>query len=111
MEKYPTIIETPSAKCEGTLSNKFTKLKARSSMVGLILDSNISEEAKNLFIQKIQKITDDQWKTTFQLAHAQSISNQNSNDFLQTVKSKIAEIQMMRCSLFDEKKSVLSRYR
>lgn len=110
-EKYPTLVESGSAKCEGILSRKITKLKARDAVEGLILDSNISEESKSLFLEKIQKITDEQWRTTFQLAHAREISLWSAEDFLMTVKRKISELQSMRCSSFDEKKTVLSRDR
>lgn len=108
-EQYPTLVNSRSGLCEGILSKKFTKLKARDAMEGLILDANISEEAKNLFLEKILSITDEQWRSAFQLSQAQSISNRNAQDFLQTVKTKISELQAMKCSRFDDGKSVLSR--
>ncbi len=108
-ENYPTLVESSASKCEGILSKRMTKLKARDAVEGLILDSNISEEAKNLFLEKLQKISDEQWQTSFQLAHARDISLRSASDFLMAVKSKISQLQSMRCSNFDEKKSILSR--
>lgn len=108
-EQYPTLVHSRSGLCEGILSKRFTKLKARDAVEGLILDSSISEDAKNLFLEKILSITDEQWRSAYQLAKAQSISNRNANDFLQIVKAKISELQAIKCSRFDEKKSVLSR--
>lgn len=106
-EKYPTLRKTNSKQCEGIVGNNWDGVKSRSAMTGLILNANFSEDAKQLFLERLLKITDQQWKDSFMISKMNERSANTANDFLNIVKNKISELQNIKCSTFDEGKSVL----
>ena len=106
--KYPTLKKNKSNQCEGIVGKSWGSVKSRDAMQGLVLNANISEEAKQLFLERLLKITDQQWKESYMISKMNERSVNTANDFLNTVKNKISELQNIKCSSIEEGKSVLS---
>lgn len=106
-EEQPTLRPLSHKSCAGVLSKKNFGVPARPAMSGLVLDSNISEEAKNIFLDRILKITDDQWQTVFQLSKAEKFGRRAFYQFQDILKTKLTALQNMKCDSFDSQKTVL----
>lgn len=94
--------------CKGILDSK-GGVKPRPAVGGLIMGSRISDEARALLVSRLEKITDDQWKQAFLLARADKASRTTATDWLDMVKTKIRDLQTVRCPAFSEGKSVLAK--
>lgn len=84
-------------------------IPGQSPLKGVILGAEISAEARDLLVQRLGRVTDDQWKTLYQLARAEEASTYNTGDFLNVIKRKIKQMNNANCLPFAAGKSVLAQ--
>lgn len=110
----PALIPAGENGCRGGLTPERLPRKSffkRRNAPGnpVILNAVISSEARDVFVERMSRISDDQWIMLFQLARGEEAVKKKSAEWLQVIKRKIAEMRAAPCLPFDSGKSVLGR--
>lgn len=109
------VLERKDGKCIGTLDRPKILGVAVGGQVGtgIIVRPSISEEARQIFLARIEKITDKQWTDIFMLAQVEreGVTKNNLKEWLESIHNKIRNIRKTSCPAFDTYQSVLGQKR
>ncbi len=94
-----------NAGCKAVLTKDY--LPKQSPMKGVILGAEISAEARDVLVERLSRVTDDQWITLFRIARAEEAAKVTSETWLKAVKRKISQMKSASCLPFSAGKSVL----
>ncbi len=110
--RQPLLISSPDGTCRGGVTEETFFQERKKKYKNKWLGASISAEARDLFLGKFQKITEENWREIFELSRAVEVSSWlnkvNFEKFIEGVRAKVRQLKEAQCTSIDSGRTLFS---
>ncbi len=100
------LIAGDNGTCRGGMTQEIFQKERKNKHQSLLLGATISDEARNMLVERLSAVTEKQWTEIYQVSKAEEVERISLNSWLRAWKKKIDQLKTVKCQEFDAGTSV-----